>query len=98
MSEKQQLQQKLKLDRTQWQKLLQLQRQQQEASTTQLHNLLTNHAADVTAMNLDSQQQEDAFNAEYAKYVVPSCALTRLSNEMAGYVGQEWAMTKPNYA
>lgn len=67
MSEKQQLQQKLKLDRTQWQKLLQLQKQQQEASTSQLHNLLTNHASDVTAMNLDAQQQEISFNTEYTK-------------------------------
>lgn len=81
MSEKQQLQQKLKLDRTQWQRLLQLQQQQQEASTSQLYNLLTNHAADVTAMNLESQQQEDAFNAEYTKYVVPSHSLIAPSNE-----------------
>lgn len=72
MSEKQQLQQKLKLDRTQWQKLLQLQQQQQEASTAQLHNLLTSHAADITAMKLDSQQEEDLFNAEYTKYAAPS--------------------------
>jgi hypothetical protein len=67
MSEKQQLQQKLKLDRMQWQKVLQLQQQQQEASTSQLHNLLTCHAADVTTMNLEAHQQEDAFNSEYTK-------------------------------
>jgi hypothetical protein len=67
MSEKQQLQQKLKLDRTQWQKLLQLQQQQQEVSTAQLHNLLTTHAADITAMNTDAQQQQGSFDASYTK-------------------------------
>jgi hypothetical protein len=67
MSEKQQLQQKLKLDRMQWQKLLQLQQQQQDASTLQLHNLLKSHAADVTAMNIEARQKEDSFNAEYIK-------------------------------
>lgn len=67
MSEKQQLQQKLKLDRTQWQKLLQLQQQQQEASTSQLHNLLAKHAADITAMNQDSKEQEAAFHGDYSK-------------------------------
>jgi hypothetical protein len=65
MSEKQQLQQKLKLDRTQWQKHLQLQQQQQEASTAQLHSLLANHAADVSAMRSQAKQQQDAFDVDY---------------------------------
>ena len=65
MSEQQQLQQKLKLDRIQWQKQAHLARAQEDALVISLSAMRTSHAATLHQLRSDSQSLQQAFNDDY---------------------------------
>eukprot|EP00892_Ulva_mutabilis_P009166 jgi/Ulvmu1/6621/UM003_0258.1 len=77
MSEQQQLQQKLKLDRIQWQKQAHLVRAQEEALVTNLNAMRTSHAATLHQLRSENQSLQQAFDAEYEE------ARTRLLADVA---------------
>lgn len=70
MSEQQQLQQKLKLDRIQWQKQAHLARAQEDALVANLIAMRTSHAATLHQLRTENQDLQQAFDAEYEEYAV----------------------------
>lgn len=80
MSEQQQLQQKLKLDRIQWQKQAHLARAQEDALVTNLSAMRTSHAATLHQLRSDSQSLQKAFNDDYeqcAPQFILNCSSAR---------------------
>lgn len=69
MSEQQQLQQKLKLDRIQWQKQTHLARSQEDALVANLSSMRMSHAATLHELRSDNQSLEQAFDSDYEQCV-----------------------------
>ena len=73
MSEQQQLQQKLKLDRIQWQKQAHLARAQEDNLVANLNAMRTSHAATLHQLRSDNESLQQAFDADYEEYeTIPS--------------------------
>lgn len=68
MSEQQQLQQKLKLDRIQWQKQAHLARAQEDNLVANLNAMRTSHAATLHQLRSDNESLQQAFDADYEEY------------------------------
>lgn len=69
VSEQQQLQQKLKLDRIQWQKQAHLARSQEDALVANLGAMRTSHAATLHELRSDNQNLQQAFDNDYEQCV-----------------------------